>query len=780
MANWEKLLASSLRVKVLVPTILVMALLLALTVVIVNAVFLQQFEAGARERLRDADQGFKTAQILQRLELERRFKSLSREPRYHAVFRQYRQLDATSIRDQLERMYADEHLDEDGVAVVFFTAQGETLTNQVETLVQRVSLRGTPARLRESCAPAAAAALAGETGFDTVRVNDQIFSVISIPIYYATNEAPDEVVGALTFGKILDGDTAKDSFRTAGLHGYVAFLAGDSVSLAGDSVSRASLTDTNASDANLLALFQRLAGGANTNTALEAVVLGQKHFYCSSGTFLSLEKDPALGYLLFTKYQDQLDALNYTRAELILASLLAMLGGGVLIRHFVWRALLPLSELQAGAEAVGRGDFSRRVIVRSRDECGQLAKVFNRMTADVEQSQTQLKETVDTLQTTQAQLVQSEKLSAVGEFVAGVAHELNNPLATVMGFAEILKTAPVEPKYQRHLLMIFKSAERCQKIVQSLLTFARRHQPERRPVAINQLVEEVLEIVAYQLRTNNVEVVRQLDPALPPVLGDGHQIQQVIINLINNARQAIEAHQDSGKLIIATVTDGVNVRIKIADNGPGIMPDNLRKIFDPFFTTKGVGKGTGLGLSLCYGLIKEHGGNITVTSRPGLGATFIVELPAAVNVPAEFLPAAADPVLPATANPNEGAGKTILVIDDEEMLLTLADAELTASGYAVITANNGEAALRELAARKVDAIVCDLKMPGLNGRQVLARVRESNPALTRHFAFVTGDVINDSLVEYFEKEKVAWLNKPFSLAEFRGVVKSISNETAAR
>jgi two-component system NtrC family sensor kinase len=271
-------------------------------------------------------------------------------------------------------------------------------------------------------------------------------------------------------------------------------------------------------------------------------------------------------------------------------------------------------------------------------------------------------------------------------------------------------------------------------------------------------------------------VVRDFHPALPPVLADGHQIQQVIINLVNNARQAIEAHQPSGQIIITTETDGTNIRIKIADNGPGISDENIRKIFDPFFTTKGVGKGTGLGLSLCYGLIKEHGGNITVASEPGQGATFIVELPVAVNVPAECLPATS---VAATAKPNtnEGAGKTILVIDDEEMLLTLADVELTSNGYSVITANNGEAALRELSSRKVDAILCDLKMPGLNGRQVLERVRQTNPALTRHFAFVTGDIINEPLAEFFETEKVRWLNKPFSLSELRGIVKSISNET---
>jgi signal transduction histidine kinase/CheY-like chemotaxis protein len=774
MANWEKLFASTLRVRVLVPTILVMAALLAITMFIINGVFRSQFESSARERLTEAGDGFRMTEIDAQQKLEQRFSSLTRQPAYHAVFQKFaREPDARSLRDQLERMYANEDLAQDGVTALYFTPAGKNPATYFEAMVLRGGRFGRPGDLSEQCAEATMQALAGAAGYDTVRVDEDIYSIISIPVFYGAGSKNGEVIGALTFGKNLNEESAKLSFQRAGMgeRGRIAFIAGDHV-------SRVSLDDPNETDAGLRARFHRLS--AAEGAALEDVVLNHKHFYCTSGNFITLKKDAALGYLLFYKYQEQLDDLARTQNQLILVSLLAMLGGTLLIMFFVWRALWPLQELRRGAEAVGRGDFTHRVVVRGNDECGQLAKVFNRMTADVEQTQSQLKQTVDTLQSTQAQLIQSEKLSAVGEFVAGVAHELNNPLATVMGFSEILKTAPVEPKYQRHLQMIFKSAERCQKIVQSLLTFARRHQPERLPVAVNKLVEEVLEIVAYQLRTNNIEVVRDFDLQLPPVLADGHQVQQVLINLVNNARQAIESHQPSGKLIITTEADAEHVRIRIADNGPGISPENLRKIFDPFFTTKGVGKGTGLGLSLCYGLIKEHGGNISVTSKPGAGATFVVELPVAVNVPAEFLPAEPHESHQTTFNTKIGAGKTVLVIDDEEMLLSLADAELSANGYSVITANTGEAGLRELASHKVDAVICDLKMPGLNGRQVLERVRAQNPALAGHFAFVTGDVINDSLAGYFESEKVQWLNKPFSLAELRGIVKTISQETSGQ
>ncbi len=380
-----------------------------------------------------------------------------------------------------------------------------------------------------------------------------------------------------------------------------------------------------------------------------------------------------------------------------------------------------------------------------------------------------MQQTVNTLKTTQAQLVQSEKLSAVGEFVAGVAHELNNPLAAVMGFSELLKTGDVSEKHRRHLDLIFKSSQRCQKIVQSLLSFARRHQPERKPVEVNKLIEDVLEIVAYQLRTSNVEVVCRFAADLPLVLADGHQVQQVMLNLINNARQAIEAHRADGHITITTERAGQFIRIQIQDDGPGISAENLKRIFDPFFTTKEVGKGTGLGLSLCYGLIKEHGGNISATSQPGHGATFTIELPVTDGGAVTVGAAAADNL----PNPREGVGKKILLVDDEEILLEMIRDELQRHGYEVITARSGEAALEELARQPVDVICCDIKMPGLNGRQVYERLRTRHPEFSRRIIFMTGDVINESLQLFLEQENLACLNKPFALRELRTAVRDL-------
>jgi two-component system NtrC family sensor kinase len=472
---------------------------------------------------------------------------------------------------------------------------------------------------------------------------------------------------------------------------------------------------------------------------------------------------------LFNSY-DPSSNVMLTQQLLLVASIIGIFIGSTIVWYFVKKATLPLRELQESAGAVGRGDFSRRVNVRTADEFGKLAQAFNQMTENIELSQSKLKSAVETLKNTQAQLIQSEKLSAVGEFVAGVAHELNNPLAAVMGFSEMLKNDQVDEKHRRHVELIFKSAERCQKIVQSLLSFARREKPERKPVQPNKLIEDVLEMVAYPLRTSNVKVISHLLPKLPLILADGHQIQQVVLNIINNARQAIETHQGSGRITLTTNSDLRVIRIVIHDNGPGISPENLRRIFDPFFTTKEVGKGTGLGLSLCYGIIHEHGGNIIAESRPGEGATFTIELPA-LDQETEFEShQALYGVNPSDLR--EGAGKRILAVDDEDSLLHMIKEDLTNHSYEVTTAINGETALRTLREKKFDLIVCDIKMPGLNGRQVYERLREESPETCRRMIFVTGDVVGDQLRHFLETEKRPCIAKPFSLGELRQTIKS--------
>ena len=451
---------------------------------------------------------------------------------------------------------------------------------------------------------------------------------------------------------------------------------------------------------------------------------------------------------------------------LLTASLCVIALGAGGLWFWLGKITKPLRELRDSAEAVGRGDFSRRVETASRDECGQLAAAFNQMTGNLKSSRAELEKTVKTLRAAQNQLIQSEKLSGIGEFVSGVAHELNNPLTSVLGFADMLQQAGLPEQQRRHLDLISKSAKRCQKVVQNLLSFARRHAPERKVICVNQIVESAVEILEYQMRTSNIEVSVQLDPRLPATLLDPHQMQQVFLNVINNARQAMEGNTSHGRLRVTTGVSEGRVRIIFEDNGPGISPDNLSKIFNPFFTTKEVGKGTGLGLSLCYGIISEHGGTITPSSAPGAGATFTIELPITTDPAAKISKPAAQPA----NNPREGAGRRVLVIDDEDSILQMIREALAVSGYQVDVARDGETALQCLSQSSYDLTLCDWKMPGLNGEQIYERVRATNPDMSRRMIFITGDVMNEKTQEFLRVRDSVCLSKPFTLAEFRAAI----------
>lgn len=212
-----------------------------------------------------------------------------------------------------------------------------------------------------------------------------------------------------------------------------------------------------------------------------------------------------------------------------------------------------------------------------------------------------------------------------------------------------------------------------------------------------------------------------------------------------------------------------HVRVLFSDNGPGIPEESLSKVFDQFFTTKEIGKGTGLGLSLCYGILKEHGGLIKVASKPGLGATFTVEFP--IAAPASEQPSKADVPLIDLPNPKEGAGRKVLVIDDEEPILQMVSEALGRCGYDVDVVTDGEAALQRTHQKTYDLALCDWKMPGLNGQQIYERLRVTNPKLSERMIFITGDVINERSQDFLRQQNKVCLSKPFSLAEFRSAVK---------
>jgi signal transduction histidine kinase len=368
------------------------------------------------------------------------------------------------------------------------------------------------------------------------------------------------------------------------------------------------------------------------------------------------------------------------------------------------------------------------------------------------------------------QLLQAEKMAALGQTVSGVAHELNNPLATIVSWAErlSLRTTLDEP-VRRGLETILSESERAARIVRNLLTFARKRQTTRAMVDVNQVVRETLALRAYEQRVTNIEVIDALAAGLPNVFADGHQVQQVLLNLIINAEQAMLSANGRGVLVVRTWHDAnrESVVLEINDDGPGIADDLQPKIFDPFFTTKEVGKGTGLGLTVAYAIVQEHGGRIRLESRPQGGASFYVEMPV---TGAKLSPA---PLTRARVErpPDAVAGASILVVEDETKLASAVVDALEDAGYVVTHAPDGEQALACVKAQPFDLVICDLRMPRLDGKAFYRMLAEAAPALSTRVIFVTGDVAGTDAEQFLEDSGCRWLAKPFRLGDLLRAVR---------
>lgn len=736
---------SSFRNKVLLPVMACTVCVLAVTFFVVRHQLARQSDKEARKTLATANAVVRYSQDLRRNDLLLRFHNLPNVPLWNQMFQSGAPRDLhNTLRSLMEMQKVD---------IVFYASnRGKILDAVNDPAVP-------PSEFETAASPALKLALNGDEKADTVRVAGKLYDVVAIPAYDSDNNQ----IGALALGSEL-GDAAAQEFSK---------LAQSQIALVADGHIIASTLPGLDVNAQFNGIFKNAMSTSDEPTAnIKPIVLNGVHYYCTAARFESLAGDKNLGYVLLSSREQSLMEKSAAQRVLAIVSFFAILFGALAAWFFINKATEPLRELRQGAEAVGHGDFNRRVPVNSRDECGQLASVFNQMTENLQQSHAKLEKTVETLKNTQEQLVQSEKLSAIGEFVAGVAHELNNPLAAVVGFSELLKkqTGTADEKCAHFSDRIVSAALRCKKIVQSLLSFARRDKPKREPVSMNNLVETVLDIIGYSLRTGNIEVVTQLAPDLPMVLADANQIQQVFLNIISNAQQAMEASQPRGRIKIITESRAQNVRVTIEDNGPGIPHENMPRIFDPFFTTKEVGKGTGLGLSLCYGFIKEHGGNITPTSQLGKGATFVIELPA-IEKPAATEQSSSPEMKKSSASKHKG--KRVLIIDDEEPILSMIREDLASLGYNVEVTTDGEKALRDLEYTNFDIAICDWKMPGLNGRQIYEQLREINPKICERMIFITGDVVNPQIRRFVEMEKRPCLAKPFTLPEFHSAVENI-------
>ena len=722
----------------LIPVVTIMVILVVATILVVNRRITDEFQIEAAQKLSVAAGVFNNSQKIRTRNLLLRYRNVSQEPRCKAVLQ--------TGDPKTVRVFLGELLRELGGEISFFT------TDQNLRLAD--SYGGPPGRESELNASEFAAgsamsvkrAMEGQPNVETILVGTRLFDVVSIPVAVGEN-----IIGTLSFGVEI-GQSVAEEFKQL-THAEVVFQANGHV-IASTLLKRHLQR-------------QLMAAFGEGEEPVRQLQLDGEHFLAVSGQFVTREKDKNLGYLLLSSYEQSLSVLQSTQRMLALVSLLGIALSTGVVWVLIRRITQPLRELRDSAEAVGKGDFSRRVQVASRDECGELAGVFNQMTENLKSSREELEKNVETLKAMQAQLIQSEKLSAIGEFVAGIAHELNNPLTAVVGFAELLHQSDVNDRHRRFLELIVTSAQRCHKIVQSLLSFARQHKPERKPTDLHEVVEASVAILQYQLRTNNIQIITRFDPHLPKVLGDPHQLQQVFVNLINNARQAIEGCRPGGMIRITTETCEQGVRIYFQDDGPGIAQENVAKIFNPFFTTKEVGKGTGLGLSLSYGFIKEHGGSITVESTPGQGATFVIELPVAPEGSGRV--EVGDSPARTTI---DGRGKKVLVIDDEELILHFVRESLAPINCQVDVAADGETAVRLLRQSRYDLTICDWKMPGMSGQQLYEQISRADPSAASRFIFITGDIMNDKIQSFLKDTGKICLPKPFSVDDFRSAIGS--------
>jgi signal transduction histidine kinase/CheY-like chemotaxis protein len=483
-------------------------------------------------------------------------------------------------------------------------------------------------------------------------------------------------------------------------------------------------------------------------------------------------------------------AFETARLILVLGAIALLLEIAILFWVLRKQVAEPLTNLIEATKRIAAGDFNMQLDEGGRDEIGQLAQSFNTMSGEINARETTLNERSAKLALLNKQLEeeleerkraereiarqrealhQGEKLSALGSLLAGVAHELNNPLSVVVGRALMLEEAATELRTKASVQKLRLAAERCARIVKTFLAIARQQPPQRAPVQLNTLVETAVELVGYGLRTADIEVCLELEPELPELSADADQLTQVFTNLIINAQQALLEVTLPRRLSVVThwEREAGQVRIEFMDNGPGVAEEIRTRIFEPFYTSKPVGMGTGFGLSFSYGVIESHGGSLSLEPAAGGGAHFIIRLPLGEAV----LAVETGVVAPA----GEAPPQAVLIVDDEPDIAEMLGELLAPQGHRIDIAASGNEALRYLGATDYAVILSDLKMPDLDGPGLYRQLQQRYPHLLKRIVFITGDTLGMGASTFLAQTGCPLIEKPFVPSEVIQVVRQILN-----
>jgi PAS domain S-box-containing protein len=505
-------------------------------------------------------------------------------------------------------------------------------------------------------------------------------------------------------------------------------------------------------------LFEEEAG-----TLRKKVSYGHRSAWATETETIQLPAD--FIELLKANHTEIIDQEQRERMPQIIQKLVQMEG----LRSWLW-VVLWRKEKMLGLLATS----SRVPRKFSPSEEGVMIAVGRQLATTIEKVHlyNETKKAYEDLRRTQEQLLQSEKMSAVGQLISGVAHELNNPLTAVLGYAQLLESEQLEPRVHEFVQKLRKQALRTQKIVQNLLSFGRQHKPSRVHVDLRSVVEDTVALRDYDLKVNNIVVHREFQAVLPSVVADPHQIEQVYLNVINNAADAMLDSGRGGDLRILMRAEGGRVVTEFHDSGPGFL--DAKRAFDPFYTTKGVGKGTGLGLSICYGIVKEHGGEISAHNHPAGGALIRISLPEAIGekpmTESERIVARRGPSL-------EGC---VLLVDDEEAVLDFEREVLTAAGLRVITATSGAAAIECLKEDELDAVFLDSKIPGAwSSEEVYRWIEQQRPSLVSKTVLVLSNLSDSGGRSFVDATKILCLVKPFEVADLLAVARRMLRRARA-